>query len=63
MRGFTVNFSLTNSPKLTKECLVWMINELSTVTTARTFTIGETNKAKLTDEEIAVAVEKNWTIA
>ena len=57
------SISFTNSSKLTHDSLMSIINNLATVTSKRTLTIGATNKAKLTDDEIAVATEKGWTVA
>lgn len=50
------------SDLLTHDCLVNLINELVDVGEVRTLTIGTTNIAKLTAEEIAVATNKNWTL-
>lgn len=53
------------STKFTREALVEIIGNLRDMTgsTAKTLKIGATNMAKLTDEDIAVATAKNWTIA
>lgn len=53
----------SNSTRLTKQSLLTIINRLPTVSTATTLTIGQTNKLKLTAEEIAVATQKGWTVA
>lgn len=47
---------------LSVESLLSIINNLATVTTNKTLEIGSTNLAKLTDEQIAIAVAKNWTV-
>ena len=39
-----------------------IINNLATVTTPQTLTIGATNIAKLSSDEIAIAVNKGWTV-
>ena len=57
------NLSLSDSPKLTHDCLVELINNLQTVTSTKTLTLGSTNLAKLTDEEKQVATNKGWTLA
>ena len=49
--------------KLTPASLVSIIDRLPTVTAARTITLGQTNKLKLTAAEIAVATQKGWTVA
>lgn len=61
------NFELTRCPALTKESLLSAINVLEDKTTdtsgtTYTVTLGSTNLSKLTDEEIAVATEKGWTV-
>ena len=58
-----VNLSLSDSPKLTHDCLVELINNLQTVTSTKTLTLGSTNLAKLTDAEKQVATDKGWTLA
>ena len=60
-----INASLTfkNCPVLSHDSLVRIINNLMTTTSTKKLTLGATNKAKLTDEEIAIATNKGWTIA
>ncbi len=58
-----VDLSLSNSSKLTHDCLVELINNLQTVTSTKTLTLGSTNLAKLTDAEKQVATDKGWTLA
>lgn len=55
--------SLSDSPRLTHDSLVTIIDGLSTVTTTVALTLGSVNTAKLTDEEIAVATSKGWTVS
>lgn len=57
------NLSLSDSPNLTHDCLVELINNLQTVTSTKTLTLGSTNLAKLTDAEKQVATNKGWTLA
>lgn len=54
---------LSGSPRLTHDSLVHIIDCLSTVTTTVALTLGSTNKARLSDEEIAVATAKGWTVS
>lgn len=61
--NFKVSISLANSPHLTHDSLMVVINGLQTVTTAQTLTLGAANLAKLTDEEKKVATDKGWTLA
>lgn len=64
----TVNnndLSLSDSPKLTVESLMSVINALADNTgkTTYTVTLGATNLAKLTDEQKQIAIDKNYTLA
>lgn len=52
-----------NGYQLSREALVELIKGLATVDEQQTLTIGATNKAKLTAEDIAVAQAKGWLIA
>lgn len=44
-----------------KSAIEWL-EDYSGTTTTRTLTLGTTNQGKLTDEEIAIATEKGWTV-
>ena len=57
------SFSVSNSGYLTIDSLVGMFNALPTVTEPTTVTIGSTNQAKLTEEQIQIATGKGWTVA
>lgn len=62
--GLKVNFDLSNCPLLTKESILNVINEAADVTASpKNIYLGETNLAKLTDEEKAIATSKGWTLA
>ena len=56
---------LSSATLLTVESLMNVINNLKDLTggTAQTLTLGATNLAKLTDEQKAVATNKNWVLA
>lgn len=58
-----VNHNWSGAFKLTKQSLINILNKLPTVTAARTITLSQINKLKLTTEEIAVATQKGWTVA
>ena len=45
------------------DSLMSIINNLATVTTTQTLTLGSTNLAKLSSEEKAIATNKGWTLA
>ncbi len=55
--------NLTYNTNLTHTSLMYLINNLVTTSSAKTLTLGATNRAKLTASEIAVATGKGWTIA
>ena len=56
--GMKVSFNISSSTNFTKEALVEILNNLATVTTTQTLTMGATNLAKLTDEDKAIATNK-----
>lgn len=56
-----LNFS--DCEKLSVASMLNILNALSATSTKRTITFGETNLAKLTEEQIAIGVNKGWTIA
>ena len=58
-----VSIQFNGSPLLTHESLMNIINGLPTVETTQTLTVGSVNTAKLTEDEIAIATEKGWTVA
>ena len=61
--GMKVSFNISSSTKFTREALVEILNNLATVTTTQTLTMGATNLAKLTDEDKLIATNKGWTLA
>ena len=60
-----MSLRLNVSNNLTVDSMVAMFNSLKDLTgdTAKTLTLGSTNLAKLTDEQKAIATNKNWTLA
>lgn len=60
---FKVKFDISASTQFEESDLVEIIGNLDTVTTAQTLTMGATNLAKLTQDEILVATGKGWTLA
>jgi hypothetical protein len=64
-QGFNANLNISASTLYSVETLVAMFEALADLTgqTAKTLTIGATNLAKLTDEQKAIAINKNWTLA
>ena len=63
MTGMKVSFSISSSTQFEESDLVTILNNLATVTSTKTLTMGSTNLAKLTDEEKAIATNKGWTLA
>lgn len=64
--GFNANnLDLSASTLYSADTLVAILNALADRTgqTAYTLTLGSTNLAKLTNEQIAIATQKNWTLA
>lgn len=64
--GFNCNgLDLSPSTKYSVDTLVAMLTALADRTgqTAYTLTLGTTNLAKLSDEQKAIATDKNWTLA
>ncbi len=60
------NNNFSDCAKLSHASLVYLINNLKDNTSSslvKTITFGSVNLAKLTEEEIAVATEKNWTLS
>ena len=56
---------LSASTKFSVDTMIAMFNALADLTgqQAKTLTLGSTNLAKLSNEQIAIATEKNWTLA
>ena len=63
MTGMKVSFDISASTKFEQSDLVTILNNLATVTSTQTLTMGSTNLAKLTDEDKAIATNKGWTLA
>lgn len=63
MTNIGVKLDISASTKFEREDLLVILNNLKTVTSATTLTMGATNLAKLTDEDKAIATNKGWTLA
>ena len=61
--GMKASFSLAQSTNLSENAIVEILNNLASVSSTQTLTLGSTNLAKLTDEEKAIATGKGWTLA
>ena len=63
MTGMKTSFNISVSTQFETSDLVTILNNLATITSTETLTMGSTNLAKLTDEEKAIATNKGWTLA
>ena len=63
MTNIGLSLDIHYSTKFERTDLVTILNNLKTVTSAQTLTMGATNLAKLTDEDKAIATNKGWTLA
>lgn len=61
--GLNLSFNISYSTKFTREALVEILNNLATVNSTQTLTMGATNLARLTDEDKLIATNKGWTLA
>ena len=59
---FRISVDFSKCSKLTHNSLMSIINNLATATSTQKLTLGSTNKAKLTDDEITIATGKGWTV-
>lgn len=63
MTGMKVSFDIHWSTSFETADLVTILNNLATVTSTQTLTMGATNLAKLSDEQKKIATDKGWTLA
>ena len=57
------SMDFSSNTKLSTTSLLDIIDNLATITTSQTLTLGATNLAKLTEEQIAIATNKGWTVS
>ena len=57
------SLNLSSAPKIKKECIVSLFNNLTTIKNSKVITLGTTNLNKLTETEKAIATQKGWTLA
>ena len=65
LEGFAnlhTSLGLSECPQLTHESLMNVINNLSTVTDYTELFLGYDNYSKLTEDEIAIVINKGWTV-
>ena len=64
MYGMRSNFTIAiYLVTFTRDALLEILNNLATVTSSRTLTMGSTNLSNLTEDDIAIATAKGWTLA
>lgn len=63
MYGMKASLDISGSTLYTRDALVEILNNLATVTSSRTLSMGSINLAKLTEDDIAIATAKGWTLA
>lgn len=63
MTNIGVSLNISASTKFEREDLLIILNNLKTVTSTKTLTMGATNLTKLTDEDKLIATNKGWTLA
>ena len=61
--NLSVSFGIGQSFNLTADNVVEIFNKLATVTTTQTASIGANLMNKLTDDQIAIATNKGWTVS
>ena len=61
-KNICADISFQYCTALSHDSLMSNINNLKTDTTTKILTLGATNLAKLSDEEIAIATNKGWTL-
>ena len=61
-QNINASMSVSKSTVLSHDSLIRILNNLMTQTSTKTLTLGSTNLAKLTAEEIAIATNKGWTV-
>ncbi len=60
--GISVSFDLSDCTSLSHDSLLNILEGLAEVSQARTLTLGETLRARLTEEELRTAADKGWTV-
>lgn len=63
MIGMKSSFDISSSTLFTSEALHEIIDNLATVTSSRSLTMGSTNLAKVSEEYVTIATNKGWTLA
>ena len=61
--GWRISARFDGFTKLSRNCILAMFNALATVSQTKVLTLGKINTSKMTEDEIAIATAKGWTIA
>ena len=59
--ALSVDFAIENT-NVSHDSLIRVLNSIPTVTESRSLKLGNTNIAKLTDEEKKIATDKGWNL-
>ena len=62
-KHFKISFDISDSTAFEESDLVEILNNLDVVSATKTLTMGATNLAKLTIDDILIATGKGWTLA
>lgn len=60
--GYSVSLKFDQQTKLTRDSLLSILNNLPTVSSTQTLTLGSVNLSKLSSSDISIATNKNWTV-
>ena len=61
-KNISADLDLSSCKKITHDSLMSIINNLATVTTTKKLTVGFSNLSKISNEDIAIATNKGWTV-
>lgn len=61
--NISTDINISDCTRMERSDLLVVLNNLATVTSTKTCTLGATNLAKLTDDDKAIATNKGWTLA
>ena len=62
MKNIHSDLNIAYCPSMSREAVVEVLNNLLTVTSTKTLTMGPMLLAKLTDEDKAIATSKGWAL-
>lgn len=62
MPDMSISFDISSCTALSRSALITLFKDLATVTTSPAITLGETNLAKLKDDDIKILTSKGWRV-